>query len=178
MEDIGDRGIATAILVWSPEGVSLVFDETKPDPVRWKLPGGTIKPCDRKKPNGSDITDDERELLVCHGVDSDMFSCAIACAARELEEETHIKLSHEKLYLLAVEDRVSHMFFLFGTRIENPYDYGFNPEKRGNEGERVGLFDQSNPRENLETMGDFFDPHRKILMREKTRIRLRRMLGV
>lgn len=173
-----DRGIATAIFVWSSQGVSLVFDETKPDPVRWKLPGGTIKPCDREKSNESDTTDDDEELLARFGVDCEMFSCAIACATRELEEETHIRVHYNELSLLAVEDRNTHMFFLFGVCVGNPYDYGFNPNKRGNEGERVGLFDQSNPRENLETMGDFFDPHRKILMRAETVMRIKRLLGV
>jgi len=171
------NGLATAIFVFSPPFVVQVIDETKDDP-RWKLPGGTGKPGDEESAPCArrELTDTEKDLLDLYGIDEDVYFSSIACAQRELQEETHIFLEYNELTLLQIEDRGTHWFFLFGATIENARERGFDEKKRGNEGEVVALFDQRNPRENVESAVDFFDPHRKMLMLETTLERITAML--
>ena len=134
-----DIAFAVAILVLSPEGVPLVYDESKPLPIFWKLPGGKGKDTDR------------------HAKDA---------AQRELEEETGVCVPVDDLVPLFSENRGNHNFTLFGVKVSK----GLNElglKKRGNEGERVGVFkcDQ------LDKMMDFFPPHLKMLVAGKENLK-------
>jgi len=127
-----DVAFAVAVLTLSQEGVPLVYDESKPYPIYWKLPGGKGKDTDR------------------HAKDA---------ARRELEEETGLRLPLEDFVPIFSEDRGNHGFTLFGVRVSQDLkELGL--VKRGNEGERVGVFSF----DELNKMPDFFDPHRKMIL--------------
>ena len=78
-------GHVVAVLVLSPEGVPLVYDEGKPRPVFWKLPGGK-----------SEAGETPEETAI-----------------RELEEETGIRVSPGTLKVVSSRDKKTHMFYFF-----------------------------------------------------------------
>lgn len=177
-----ENRIATAVLVLSPEGIPLVKDPSKPEPVRWKLPGGKGKEIDEQLTTGAlrESTDGEKALLSVYPTVSDEFPTAVACAARELQEETHIAVTHNELCLLSVERRKypqPHWYFVFGVYVEDVYKRGLDLNKLGNEGEKVGLFDPCIRDQCLDTMLDFFAPHREILKRPETLKRIKEMIA-
>lgn len=176
------RGICSTIFVITSQGmVPLVYDLSKRHPIYWKCGGGTLKEedgrVDRLKLATRELSPDDIELLDLRGVSEAEFFTAIVVAARELVEETHIKVSYHELHLLAIEDRGNHIFFLFGAWLKDVHARGFDEDKKGNEGEIVGLFDQKKPHEQLNKIHDFFKPHMKILELEKTKYRIKKMVS-
>ena len=84
-----NNGHAAAVLIVTPQGIPLVRDPEKPDPVFWKFPGGQGQ--DRETPE--------------------------ECGVREAEEETGIHLPIHDLTLLCSEQRFDHVFTLFMARL-------------------------------------------------------------
>lgn len=176
------RGICSTVFVVSPQGIPLVFDPSKRPPICWKCAGGTVKEedgsVDQLNLATRELSPDDIELLELHSISEAEFFTAVVVATRELIEETHIKVSYHELHLLATEDRGNHIFFLFGAWLKDIHSRGFDIEKTGNEGERVGLFDQSNPHEQLNRMHNFFKPHMTILEWPETRRRIKKMVSL
>lgn len=99
------RSFAVAVMVIVPEGLVLVMDPSKPDPL-WKFPGGHSA--------GSESPDET--------------------AARELQEETGISLSPFELQLLRGENREDHDFFFFSvilSKLPQLREFGSDGEKIG-----------------------------------------------
>jgi len=76
-------------------------------------------------------------------------------AVRETAEEVGLKI--DKVCVMKEEDRGSHKMYLFGAMV-NSFD---ELKPKGDEGERVALFTITE----VQTMMDFFPPHRKLLER-------------
>lgn len=99
------RNFAVAVMVITPEGLVLVMDPSKPDPL-WKFPGG-------------------------HSAGSES---PYETAARELEEETGISLSPFEFQLLRGESRGNHDFFFFSVilpKLPQMREFGSDGEKIG-----------------------------------------------
>ena len=118
-----DANYAVGIIVQTPNGIPLVSDPKKPAPHYWKFPGGRAE------------IDETPE----------------ATAQRELREETGIQLELAQLEVVHSEDRESHTFFLFNTRL----DTAPSLLDQGSEQESVKYFS----REEILSMPDFFPPH-------------------
>lgn len=104
------KEIAAIVLIVTPDGIPLVRDPSKPDPLFWKLPGGHGKA-------GED---------------------ARACAVREVREETGIDLSNAAMETVAEIDRGNHILSVFYADLPDlPSDF---IHKQGEEGEEVCLF--------------------------------------
>ena len=80
---------AVAVLVVAPEGIPLVRDPKKPQPVYWKLPGGRSNP-------GESAED---------------------AAVRELEEELGLHITQNDLRLIYEEERAGHFVYFFRTEL-------------------------------------------------------------
>lgn len=99
------RNFAVAVMVIAPEGLVLVMDPSKPDPL-WKFPGGHSA--------GSESPDET--------------------AGRELEEETGISLNPYEFQLLYGEDRGDHDFFFLSvvlSELPELKEFGNDGEKTG-----------------------------------------------
>lgn len=127
-----DTWSATTIVIMQGDQVPLVLEKSKPLPHFWKFAGG------RKDPGETPAR----------------------TAARELEEETGLKVKREDLVLLKVEDRGSHDMYFFAVRPQKAATLSKDDLKeRGDEGESIAVF----ALDELPHMMDFFPPHRKFL---------------
>lgn len=122
-----ERGKAGMAVVISPDGIPLVRELSKSRPIYWKFPAGQ-----------------------CDGCES-----AVECAARELEEETGIRIPPGFLTPVAIVPRRNHDLHVFGVKLTQ-----IPPLKMiGDEGERIKVFTISE----IKTMVDFHPDHRPIL---------------
>lgn len=92
--------IAAAVLVLSPDGVCFVLEESRDDPLFWKLPGGRAR-APRETP--------------------------AMLAARELREESGIQVSPDAFTVLYRGPRRGHMFYLFGVWVSDVTRSGLKP---------------------------------------------------
>jgi len=119
-----DRGFAVSVIVITPDGIPLVKEKELNRIPFFKFPGGKR---------------DGRETPV-------------ACAVRELQEETGLVLNPSDLVLLLEQNRRTHDYYLFGAR--SPSLNGL--KKVGDEGEYVGVFSLQDL---LVRQGDIFPNH-------------------
>jgi 8-oxo-dGTP pyrophosphatase MutT (NUDIX family) len=130
-----ERSIAVAVLVVTPAGIPLVrdprrafaLDEPQVRPVYWKLPGG--KGEDRETPEEA--------------------------AARELLQETGIRVSCKDLSILWRENRGSHDYIIFRADLVRIPRLA----SLGDEGEEVQMFSA----ERILQMRDFFPSQKRII---------------
>ena len=83
------KGHATAVMIFTPQGIPVVRDPKKPKPWFWKVPGGR---------------GDETET-------------AAKCACREVKEEIGVVLDENDLQIVYQEDKGSHTLTLFATTL-------------------------------------------------------------
>ena len=125
------RDFAVAVAIVTPDGLVMVKDNTKITPA-WKHPGG----------KRDDFEDPE------------------ACAIREVDEETGIKLRPGQLRRLYKENRGNHDVYFFGVILT------INPKVKdnGSDGEEVRIIPLG---EIIERPATIFEPHlRPIKVRE------------
>lgn len=135
--------VVAAILVWSPQGIPLVRDPTKPRPHYLKLPGG----------NG----------------DADLDRDVVDAVIRELLEETGIEVSRGEVYPIGAEARRNHTITFFMAYVDDLEERGL--KEVGDGGEQVSVCPHekfwgliSSPSRD----SDFFEPHRSMLQKPET----------